>query len=77
MKNSSGLDLRVLDELDADVLPLLVPSWNCFHSRGGRDDEQAKQRGVIVLIPQRFLSTAAALNDECIGAAEIIDNILS
>jgi len=51
VKNSSGLGLRVAalpDELDADVLPLLVPSWNCFHSRGGRDDEQAKQRVAIV-----------------------------
>jgi hypothetical protein len=38
----------VADELDADVIPFLVLSWNCFHSLGGRDDEQAKQRVAIM-----------------------------
>ena len=59
VKNSSGLRVAalLLDELDADGLRLLVPSSNSFHSRGGRDDEQAKQRGAIVLDPRDISNT--------------------
>ena len=42
VRNSSS-ESRLLEE---DVGP---PCWVRFHSRGGRDDEQARQSGAIVL----------------------------
>lgn len=32
-----------------DACPLWMPCWVRFHNRGGRDDEQARQSGAVVL----------------------------
>ena len=48
VRNSSELGLRAESLAPEDVPPLWAPPRDHFHSRGGRDDEQARQSGVVL-----------------------------
>lgn len=62
VRNSSSESRPLLEE--EGVSPPWTPCWVRFHSRGGRDDEHARQSGAVVL-EFRDMSTFRGVSVAC------------